>query len=88
MKERKGIDYVFVWHALSGYWGGVSTDLRYIRNSLLIWIETLIRYETAHTDIKILHYYRDDMTSALSDRNPNNAQDLVRTLFYTSKPQL
>ena len=27
LKERKGIDYVFVWHALSGYWGGVSTDL-------------------------------------------------------------
>jgi hypothetical protein len=28
LKNKKGIDYVFVWHALSGYWGGVSTDVR------------------------------------------------------------
>jgi hypothetical protein len=28
LKSKKGIDYVFVWHALSGYWGGVSTDVR------------------------------------------------------------
>lgn len=26
LKTEKGINYVFVWHALAGYWGGVSED--------------------------------------------------------------
>lgn len=26
LKGQRGVNYVFVWHALSGYWGGVSED--------------------------------------------------------------
>jgi raffinose synthase len=28
LKERRGINQVFVWHALSGYWGGISDDAK------------------------------------------------------------
>ena len=27
LKESMGIDNVYVWHALGGYWGGISTDV-------------------------------------------------------------
>jgi hypothetical protein len=26
LKQNNGVNYVFVWHALAGYWGGVSED--------------------------------------------------------------
>jgi hypothetical protein len=26
LKNEYGIDYVYFWHALAGYWGGVSED--------------------------------------------------------------
>lgn len=47
LKESKGIDYVFVWHALSGYWGGVSTDMRYVHHSSLFAILTSFYVDTA-----------------------------------------
>ena len=47
LKESKGIDYVFVWHALSGYWGGVSTDMRYVLHSSLPAILLSININTS-----------------------------------------
>ena len=35
----QGIDYVFVWHALSGYWGGVSENVKDDLNSALNMVE-------------------------------------------------
>jgi hypothetical protein len=66
VKEKMGVDYVFVWHALSGYWGGLSEDEADDFPSALV-----DEVSTVNSDI----HYESDEDELFSVRDYANAKE-------------
>ncbi|KAL9273211.1 putative galactinol--sucrose galactosyltransferase 2 [Drosera capensis] len=83
VKERKGLKYVYVWHALVGYWGGLLPSSDALKNVRGVAMDSIEEYGRAVIDPEKIYDFYIDQHSFLASIGDDGVKVDVQNVIET-----